>query len=557
MHSERRDAAIAKVRALGPAFAERAPAHDRDASFPFENFADLRGAGLLSLCVPERFGGEGASFADYMHVAATIGSYCPTTALTYNMHSQTVLWTGIVADDLAMTPEQRSGLDERRGRLYAGIVEHGNLHSQPLSEGIAPGEAAGVGTVATPVEGGWRVTGRKIFASLAGAASAYSLTVREPGDDTIRFVSIVAGAPGVEVVGEWDPLGMRGTDSRTLVFTDVFVPHADELLPPGVFEQLSTRWPHVYLTLTPAYLGLTRAVIEQTRAYLAVPNAGGGMSRREVRRKFDEIVDFAEVDRFIDTPVKHYSTGMYLRLAFAVAAHLEPETLLVDEVLAVGDVAFQKKCIGKMGDVARTGRTVVFVSHNMGAVRSLCRKGLVMHGGRMVEYADVGRAIETYYRLTTEAKREVNSAPASGFGFGDVRLLDREGSTIGQSEGFEVGTTLHLGAQVSGFSVICLLEDANQRAVFHLRRESSELAASSRWEGAYDVRIKLPSLWLEPGMYSLHFKVLLRGELASSRYVSDTLNLDFGGDSSGNNSALVPRADWVLEPVQQAAVLGR
>ena len=285
MHSERRDAAIAKVRALGPAFAERAPAHDRDASFPFENFADLRGAGLLSLCVPERFGGEGASFADYMHVAATIGSYCPTTALTYNMHSQTVLWTGIVADDLAMTPEQRSGLDERRGRLYAGIVEHGNLHSQPLSEGIAPGEAAGVGTVATPVEGGWRVTGRKIFASLAGAASAYSLTVREPGDDTIRFVSIVAGAPGVEVVGEWDPLGMRGTDSRTLVFTDVFVPHADELLPPGVFEQLSTRWPHVYLTLTPAYLGLTRAVIEQTRAYLAVPNAGGGMSRREVPQK--------------------------------------------------------------------------------------------------------------------------------------------------------------------------------------------------------------------------------------------------------------------------------
>ncbi len=282
-----------------------------------------------------------------------------------------------------------------------------------------------------------------------------------------------------------------------------------------------------------------------------------GMKKASIERQFDEIVDFAEVDRFIDTPVKHYSTGMYLRLAFAVAAHLEPETLLVDEVLAVGDVAFQKKCIGKMGDVARTGRTVVFVSHNMGAVRSLCRKGLVMHGGRMVEYADVGRAIETYYRLTTEAKREANSAPASGFGFGDVRLLDREGSTIGQAEGFEVGTTLHLGAQVSGFSVICLLEDANQRAVFHLRRESSELAASSRWEGAYDVRVKLPALWLEPGMYSLHFKVLLRGELASSRYVSDTLNLDFGGDSSGNNSALVPRADWVLEPVQQAAVLGR
>jgi lipopolysaccharide transport system ATP-binding protein len=282
-----------------------------------------------------------------------------------------------------------------------------------------------------------------------------------------------------------------------------------------------------------------------------------GMKKASIERQFDSIVDFAEVDRFIDTPVKHYSTGMYLRLAFAVAAHLEPETLLVDEVLAVGDVAFQKKCIGKMGDVARTGRTVVFVSHNMGAVRSLCKKGMVMHGGRMVEYSDVGRAIETYYRLTSETPREAHTAPASGFGFGDVRVLDRESRTIEQSEGFEVGTTLHIGAQVSGFAVLCLLEDANQRAVFHLRRESTELAVSNRWQGAYDVRVKLPALWLEPGMYSLHFKVLLRGELASSRYVSDTLNLDFGGDSSGNNSALVPRADWVLEPAQQAAAIGR
>src|ERR1700731_2551952 len=106
-----------------------------------------------------------------------------------------------------------------------------------------------------------------------------------------------------------------------------------------------------------------------------------GMGKREIDRKFDEIVAFAEVDKFIDTPVKHYSSGMYVRLAFAVAAHLEPEILLVDEVLAVGDASFQKKCLGKMGDVSREGRTIVFVSHNMAAVKALCQKAILMKDG--------------------------------------------------------------------------------------------------------------------------------------------------------------------------------
>lgn len=282
-----------------------------------------------------------------------------------------------------------------------------------------------------------------------------------------------------------------------------------------------------------------------------------GMKKASIERQFDAIVDFAEVDRFVDTPVKHYSSGMYLRLAFAVAAHLEPETLLVDEVLAVGDMAFQKKCIGKMGDVARAGRTVMFVSHNMGAVRSLCQQGMVLHGGRLVEYAGVGQAIETYYKLTNDNPRDAGAGPASGFGFGDVSVRDREGKTVDQSEPFSVGTTLHIGEEVNGFSVLCLLEDANQRGVFHLRRESSELAPSSRYKGAYDIRVNLPPLWLEPGMYSLYFKVLLRGEMASSRFVSDTLNLDFGGDSSGTNSVLAPKAGWSMEPLRQPAVVGR
>src|SRR5881227_3444768 len=107
-----------------------------------------------------------------------------------------------------------------------------------------------------------------------------------------------------------------------------------------------------------------------------------GMSKAEIARKFDEIVAFAELEKFIDTPVKHYSSGMYVRLAFAVAAHLEPEILLVDEVLAVGDAAFQKKCLGKMSEVSKTGRTVLFVSHNMAAVGSLCTHGVVLRNGR-------------------------------------------------------------------------------------------------------------------------------------------------------------------------------
>src|SRR3984885_7367424 len=113
-----------------------------------------------------------------------------------------------------------------------------------------------------------------------------------------------------------------------------------------------------------------------------------GMSRAEVRRKFDEIVAFAEIDKFLDTPVKRYSSGMYMRLAFAVAAHLEPEILIVDEVLAVGDVEFQKKCLGKIGEVSREGRTVLFVSHNMHAIRTLCDRCIYLDNGLVYGSAD-------------------------------------------------------------------------------------------------------------------------------------------------------------------------
>jgi lipopolysaccharide transport system ATP-binding protein len=126
-----------------------------------------------------------------------------------------------------------------------------------------------------------------------------------------------------------------------------------------------------------------------------------GMTQREIRDKFDEIVAFSEVDHFIDTPVKRYSSGMYVRLAFAVAAHLEPEILIIDEVLAVGDAEFQKKCLGKMSEVAEKGRTVLFVSHNMGAVRSLCSRAIFISNGKLIATGSAAQIVDTYLQSST------------------------------------------------------------------------------------------------------------------------------------------------------------
>jgi lipopolysaccharide transport system ATP-binding protein len=136
-----------------------------------------------------------------------------------------------------------------------------------------------------------------------------------------------------------------------------------------------------------------------------------GMSRAEIRKKFDEIVSFAEVEKFLDTPVKRYSSGMYVRLAFAVAAHLEPEILIVDEVLAVGDAQFQKKCLGKMEDVSKKGgRTVLFVSHNMVAVRSLCTKGFLLKNGQISSRGNINEVVNDYQLLFSPSSKSVFDA---------------------------------------------------------------------------------------------------------------------------------------------------
>ena len=163
-----------------------------------------------------------------------------------------------------------------------------------------------------------------------------------------------------------------------------------------------------------------------------------GMRRSEIRRKFDDIVSFAEVEKFIETPVKRYSSGMRVRLAFAVAAHFEPEILIVDEVLAVGDVAFQKKCVGKMEDVKAGGRTVLFVSHNMPAVKSLCERAILLENGSVACEGNVSEIVDRYLTAGTEMSRTgiiSHDALRSGTGEARIRqveLLDAEGEPVSQ-----------------------------------------------------------------------------------------------------------------------------
>jgi alkylation response protein AidB-like acyl-CoA dehydrogenase len=276
-----RDELVHRVRVMAPTLTERAVRYDREASFPFENFADFRREGLLALCVPTDHGGLGASYADYVRVSEEIGRYCGATALTFNMHNATMLWCGQVADALTMSDSERATHALIRTNMFRGVVERGHIHSQPFSEGIAPGATAGVATRARPVDGGWRVTGRKIFASLSGAADFYNVICQVPGDETIRFLGVPADADGVTTVDDWDPLGMRGTVSRTLLMDDAFVPAGNEWLPAGIYNQAAERYPWLFLSLCPSYLGLTGGVLDTTRSYLRgeLPGQAAGARR--------------------------------------------------------------------------------------------------------------------------------------------------------------------------------------------------------------------------------------------------------------------------------------
>jgi len=273
---ERDEALIGEVRRFGRrTLAPRAAQHDRDASFPLETFRDMHRQGLLAICVPKDAGGAGAGFAAYCLAAAELGRFCGATALSWNMHVCSTLWTGALADDLPMSAAERAEHDRRRRLHYRRIVTDGALYSQPFSEGgAAAAGAAAFGTEAKPVDGGFVVNGKKIFASLSGAADYYGVlcTERAAGAAASRrntlYLAVPAKAKGVTVVGDWDPLGMRATVSRTLMFNDVFVPEDEMLMPRGVYFRAASSWPHMFLTLSPTYLGLAQAAYDFTVSYL-------------------------------------------------------------------------------------------------------------------------------------------------------------------------------------------------------------------------------------------------------------------------------------------------
>lgn len=292
-----------------------------------------------------------------------------------------------------------------------------------------------------------------------------------------------------------------------------------------------------------------------------------GMKRAEIERKFDEIVAFSEVEQFIDTPVKRYSSGMYLRLAFAVAAHLEPEILVVDEVLAVGDAEFQKKCLGKMGDVAQQGRTVLFVSHNMSAILRLTSEAIVLNQGKLIMRGPTQEAVD-FYLSSGQAQAgeriwEADEIPASATPFYPIalRLKDRRGQVVDTVRSVEPVTLeweYRLSAPLTGLRVGFYLSTMRGEYVmtsFDTDDGGMFERYSVRQAGHYISRCTLPADFFNEGRYAL-------GVNASSfgvrRYFQDEQALAFNVDASGapgmqwpepRQGMIRPRLDWKIEKV--------
>ena len=252
-----------------------------------------------------------------------------------------------------------------------------------------------------------------------------------------------------------------------------------------------------------------------------------GMSRQEIQRKFDEIVDFSEVERFLDTPVKRYSSGMYVRLAFAVAAHLEPEILIVDEVLAVGDAQFQKKCLGKMDDVSRNGRTVLFVSHNMDAINSLCNSAILMDKGNCILQGSTSDVTRLYLGNNRESSSPLTWKKPSNLKGKFDHIVD----ILGYQVTSETGDTSPVLFKSSKYSVEveATIKSKNENIVFFLSYYNTEgdlIFVSD----CYDNPVNYDSL--EPG------RIVLKSPLPSDLLNNDTYFIEL--------SCVIHHMGWVL-----------
>lgn len=265
---------LSQITRMGPTFAERAAGVDTDASFPVENYRDLAAAGLMTLCVPEEHGGRGFSLGEYAMVGAEIGKFCGATALTFNMHNSSMMWSRFMYEMPHLTEAERAAFAPLRKRQFERAVKEQGIYSQPISEAGQNWTSKPAQTQCRKVDGGWQINGFKKFASLAGYCDYYSIVCTEIFDgieprheDTMIFV-VHKDAPGLSVQGDWDPLGMRGTNSRDLILRDVFVTEDDLMMPRGIFIKTLPYWPHMMATLSPTYMGVAQSAYDFTVAYL-------------------------------------------------------------------------------------------------------------------------------------------------------------------------------------------------------------------------------------------------------------------------------------------------
>jgi lipopolysaccharide transport system ATP-binding protein len=294
-----------------------------------------------------------------------------------------------------------------------------------------------------------------------------------------------------------------------------------------------------------------------------------GMKKAEIDHKFDEIAAFAEVERFLDTPVKHYSSGMYVRLAFAVAAHLEPDILIVDEVLAVGDAAFQKKCLGKMEDVSTQGRTILFVSHNLGAVRALCQKALLLDEGKVTAFGKTEAVINEYQNKVTGNINQVSSdfAKRPRKNICTSRALVR-GATIDLPtkwrDPFRIFIDFESMARVDTFSVEWFIKDSyGARLMSGLSALSEEIWFAPGNANSGQIKCTVKEWRLPGGRYSLSV-MLTKPLLECFDYIEDILIFDVpdmlpgkpGFIFSKDYGVLLPEISWDCDPETKLIYMG-
>jgi lipopolysaccharide transport system ATP-binding protein len=285
-----------------------------------------------------------------------------------------------------------------------------------------------------------------------------------------------------------------------------------------------------------------------------------GMTKQEIRSKFDAIVDFSGVERYIDTPVKRYSSGMYVRLAFAVAAYLEPEILIVDEVLAVGDAEFQKKCLGRMQEVSvNDGRTILFVSHQLGMVRALCNKGLVISNGNIVFNGTSGSAIDYYVNnaleKNTDAVRVFTESPGLNAQILSCRLTNRKNENGMRFDVFDeiyLHVTYVVRKPISGMNICYVLDKNAETLGYSFDTDFNESLLGQREPGTYTFRVRLPYP-LKAGIYQVSTLSLgivnlggfnVEKDVLSFEVVEESFDPTYKSFSSNRDSMLVFSNEW-------------